>query len=49
MAAAISVGIDEKDEIISDEDTLSGKNTSFGNVCTLNNNCPKRLDGVNKS
>ena len=38
LAAAISVGIDEKDEIISDEDTLSGKNTFFGN------NCPKRLD-----
>ena len=25
LAAAISVGIDEKDEVISDEDTLSGK------------------------
>lgn len=30
LAAAISVGIDEKDEIISDEDTLSGS------TCTLN-------------
>ena len=26
LAAAISVGIDEKDDTISDEDTLSGKN-----------------------
>ena len=38
LAAAISVGIDEKDEIISDEDTLSGKNssTNLSLICIQN-------------
>ena len=31
LAAAISVGIEEKDEVISDEDTLSGKTNIFRN------------------
>ena len=29
MAAAISVGIDETDELMTDEDTLAGKLLSF--------------------
>ena len=29
MAAAISVGIDETDELMTDEDTLAGKRSSF--------------------
>ena len=31
MAAAISVGIDETDELMTDEDTLAGKRLSLNN------------------
>ena len=31
MAAAISVGIDETDELMTDEDTLAGKRQSLDN------------------
>ena len=33
MAAAISVGIDETDELMTDEDTLAGKRSSLNNNC----------------
>ena len=39
MAAAISVGIDETDELMTDEDTLAGKN----NKVKRNPKCDRNL------
>ena len=44
MAAAISVGIDETDELMTDEDTLAGKQHSdlfMNSVHCIGNNSPK--------